>query len=63
MQYYYWTQGVACSEVELDLLTGDHTVLCSDIMMVSDSHTLHFAIAQPLILTFTGHRAKHQPRS
>ncbi|EUC32996.1 hypothetical protein COCCADRAFT_5375 [Bipolaris zeicola 26-R-13] len=31
--YYYWTQGAACSEVELDLLTGDHTVLRSDIMM------------------------------
>jgi len=33
--YYYWTQGAACSEVELDLLTGDHTVLRSDVMMVS----------------------------
>lgn len=33
--YYYWTQGACCSEVELDLLTGDHTVLRSDIMMVS----------------------------
>ncbi|KAF1349274.1 hypothetical protein EJ07DRAFT_140632 [Lizonia empirigonia] len=31
--YYYWTQGAATSEVELDLLTGDHTVLRSDIMM------------------------------
>ncbi|KAL6240662.1 hypothetical protein RBB50_012372 [Rhinocladiella similis] len=31
--YYYWTQGVACSEVELDLLTGDHTVLRTDIHM------------------------------
>ncbi|KAK7520257.1 molybdopterin binding aldehyde oxidase/xanthine dehydrogenase [Phyllosticta citriasiana] len=31
--YYYWTQGVACSEVELDLLTGAHTVLRSDILM------------------------------
>ncbi|KAF3046351.1 hypothetical protein E8E12_003861 [Didymella heteroderae] len=31
--YYYWTQGAAVSEVELDLLTGDHTVLRSDIMM------------------------------
>jgi len=35
--YYYWTQGAAVSEVELDLLTGDHTVLRSDIMMVSPS--------------------------
>lgn len=33
--YYYWTQGACCSEVELDLLTGDHTVLRTDIMMVS----------------------------
>ena len=32
--YYYWTQGAAASEVELDLLTGEHTVLRSDIMMV-----------------------------
>lgn len=33
--YYYWTQGVGISEVELDTLTGDHTVLRTDIMMVS----------------------------
>lgn len=32
--YYYWTQGACCSEVELDLLTGNHTVLRADIMMV-----------------------------
>ncbi|GKZ70458.1 hypothetical protein AnigIFM50267_006105 [Aspergillus niger] len=31
--YYYFTQGVACTEVELDLLTGDHTVLRTDIKM------------------------------
>ncbi|EOO00385.1 putative xanthine dehydrogenase protein [Phaeoacremonium minimum UCRPA7] len=31
--YYYFTQGVGVSEVELDLLTGDHTVLRTDIMM------------------------------
>ncbi|RQM07420.1 hypothetical protein DH86_00003214 [Scytalidium sp. 3C] len=31
--YYYFTQGVGCSEVELDLLTGDHTVLRTDIKM------------------------------
>ncbi|KAF3001822.1 hypothetical protein E8E13_003469 [Curvularia kusanoi] len=31
--YYYWTQGAAVSEVELDCLTGDHTVLRSDILM------------------------------
>jgi len=33
--YYYFTQGAGCSEVELDLLTGDHTVLRTDLMMVS----------------------------
>ncbi|KAF2460152.1 molybdopterin binding aldehyde oxidase/xanthine dehydrogenase [Lineolata rhizophorae] len=31
--YYYFTQGVAVSEAELDLLTGDHTVLRTDILM------------------------------
>ncbi|PKY00437.1 xanthine dehydrogenase [Aspergillus campestris IBT 28561] len=31
--YFYFTQGVACTEVELDLLTGDHTVLRTDIKM------------------------------
>ncbi|KAI9739660.1 MAG: hypothetical protein M1834_006378 [Cirrosporium novae-zelandiae] len=31
--YYYFTQGVAISEVELDCLTGDHTVLRTDIKM------------------------------
>ncbi|CZR67703.1 probable xanthine dehydrogenase [Phialocephala subalpina] len=31
--YYYFTQGVAVSEVELDVLTGDHTVLRTDIKM------------------------------
>lgn len=33
--YYYFTQGAGCSEVEVDLLTGDHTVLRTDLMMVS----------------------------
>ncbi|KAA8570960.1 hypothetical protein EYC84_000336 [Monilinia fructicola] len=31
--YYYFTQGVAVSEVELDVLTGHHTILCTDILM------------------------------
>jgi xanthine dehydrogenase/oxidase len=35
--YYYFTQGVGVTEVELDLLTGDHTVLRTDIMMVSSA--------------------------
>lgn len=32
--YYYFTQGAGCSEVEIDLLTGDSTVLRTDLMMV-----------------------------
>jgi xanthine dehydrogenase/oxidase len=40
--YYYFTQGAACSEVELDLLTGDHTVLRTDIMMVSQFNFSYF---------------------
>ena len=31
--YYYFTQGVAVSEIELDVLTGSHTVLRTDIKM------------------------------
>lgn len=31
--FHYYTQGVAATEVELDLLTGDHTVLRTDIKM------------------------------
>jgi xanthine dehydrogenase/oxidase len=31
--FNYFTQGVACSEVEIDCLTGDHTVLRTDILM------------------------------
>ncbi len=31
--YYYFTQGVAVSEVELDVLTGSHKVLRTDIKM------------------------------
>lgn len=31
--YYYFTQGVAVTEVELDVLTGHHTVLRTDILM------------------------------
>ncbi|KAI1451744.1 xanthine dehydrogenase [Annulohypoxylon moriforme] len=31
--YYYFTQGVAITEAELDVLTGDYTVLRTDIMM------------------------------
>ncbi|KAM3088869.1 hypothetical protein ACMFMG_000492 [Clarireedia jacksonii] len=31
--YYYFTQGVAISEIELDTLTGSHTVLRTDIKM------------------------------
>ncbi|GAA5928017.1 hypothetical protein JCM1841_001821 [Sporobolomyces salmonicolor] len=31
--FHYFTQGVAATEVELDLLTGDHTTLRMDILM------------------------------
>ncbi|KAL5459110.1 hypothetical protein PMIN06_002961 [Paraphaeosphaeria minitans] len=31
--YYYFTQGAGCSEVEVDLLTGDSTVLRTDLLM------------------------------
>ncbi|ELU10726.1 hypothetical protein CAPTEDRAFT_113030, partial [Capitella teleta] len=31
--FAYFTQGAACSEVEIDCLTGDHTVLRTDIVM------------------------------
>lgn len=34
--FYYFTQGVALSEVEIDTLTGDFTVLRSDIKMVTN---------------------------
>jgi xanthine dehydrogenase/oxidase len=35
--FYYFTQGVALSEVEIDTLTGDFSVLRSDIKMVDFS--------------------------
>lgn len=31
--FAYFTYGVACSEVEIDCLTGDHQVLRTDIVM------------------------------
>lgn len=31
--FNYFTYGVACSEVEIDTLTGDHQVLRTDIVM------------------------------
>lgn len=31
--YSYFTYGAACTEVEIDVLTGDHSVLRSDIVM------------------------------
>lgn len=31
--YNYFTYGAACTEVEIDVLTGDHSVLRSDLVM------------------------------
>jgi xanthine dehydrogenase/oxidase len=31
--FNYFTQGVACSEVEVDLLSGNHRIIRSDILM------------------------------
>ena len=39
--FYYFTQGVALSEVEIDTLTGDFSVLRSDVKMVSQRLELH----------------------
>ena len=33
MAFNYFTYGAACSEVEIDCLTGDHQVIRSDIVM------------------------------
>ncbi|KAK9703016.1 hypothetical protein K7432_010946 [Basidiobolus ranarum] len=33
MMFFYFTLGVAVSEVEIDVLTGDHTILSTDILM------------------------------
>jgi xanthine dehydrogenase/oxidase len=33
MPFNYFTQGVACSEVEVDCLTGDHRVIRADVLM------------------------------
>ena len=36
--YDYFTSGVACSEVEVDVLTGGHHIISTDIIMdVGDS--------------------------
>ena len=31
--YDYFTSGVACSEVEVDVLTGGHHIISTDIIM------------------------------
>jgi len=41
--YHYFTLGVALSMVELDVLTGDHTVLRTDILM-DIGQSINFAI-------------------
>ena len=41
--YFYITQGATISEVELDVLTSSHTVLCTDIKM-DDGRSINPAI-------------------
>jgi len=41
--FFYFTTGVAVSSVELDVLTGDHTILRSDIIM-DIGQSINFAI-------------------
>ncbi|KAA8909285.1 Molybdopterin-binding domain of aldehyde dehydrogenase-domain-containing protein [Sphaerosporella brunnea] len=41
--YSYFTQGAACSEVEVDVLTGDHVVARTDILM-DVGHSINPAI-------------------
>ncbi|KAK9703015.1 hypothetical protein K7432_010945 [Basidiobolus ranarum] len=33
LMYFYFTLGIAVSEVEIDVLTGDHTIISTDILM------------------------------
>jgi xanthine dehydrogenase/oxidase len=57
--YYYFTQGAGSSEVEVDLLTGDSTVLRTDLMMVSHNF---FPSQTTYTNIYTGRRQLHQPR-
>ncbi|CAG8833952.1 27412_t:CDS:1, partial [Gigaspora margarita] len=41
--YLYYTTGAACSEVETDRLTGDHTILRRDLCM-DIGRSLNYAI-------------------
>lgn len=41
--FFYFTTGIAVSSVELDVLTGDHTILRSDIVM-DIGQSINFAI-------------------
>jgi xanthine dehydrogenase/oxidase len=43
MLYFYFTQGTSISEVEVDILTGDHTILRTDLMM-DIGKSLNYAI-------------------
>ena len=38
IMYDYFTYGVACTEVEVDCLTGDHHVIRTDIVMDVGKH-------------------------
>ncbi|CAG8481826.1 9875_t:CDS:10, partial [Acaulospora colombiana] len=41
--YFYFTMGVACTEVEMDTLTGDHTILRTDLVM-DIGRSLNYAV-------------------
>ncbi|CAG8450196.1 3393_t:CDS:10 [Diversispora eburnea] len=41
--FYYFTTGVACTEVEVDILTGDHTIIRTDLVM-DIGRSLNYAI-------------------
>jgi xanthine dehydrogenase/oxidase len=41
--FLYFTTGAACTEVEIDVLTGDHTILRTDLIM-DIGRSLNYAI-------------------
>ena len=52
--YDYFTSGVACSEVEVDVLTGGHHIISTDIIMdVGDSLNPALDIGQVYCMSIT----------